>query len=229
MTTTSQEAMKPMSDPTAHPKIRGSAQQTLYTCLDYGLRLLHPFMPFVTEELWQRLPRRANDSQSIMVASYPTQVCIFPTLELPRLYPPSFPQDIDFVFEEAEQRFDLVFSVIRTGRSLAAAYNLQSDIQRKFFACCVYSFSNGPLVFVHTSNSEEAELFQSQTSTMTSLIKGCTKVVTIQNMSHLPAGCGSATLSPTVVVYLLVQAGFTDHIEIKYNAHGLTGSRRLGG
>lgn len=51
---------------------RKSAQQTLYICLDYGLRILHPFMPFVTEELWQRLPRRPNDSTpSIMVAEFP--------------------------------------------------------------------------------------------------------------------------------------------------------------
>lgn len=67
--------MKPMTDETAPAARKASAQQTLYTCLDYGLRLLHPFMPFVTEELWQRLPRRPNDSTpSIMVASYPISV-----------------------------------------------------------------------------------------------------------------------------------------------------------
>jgi isoleucyl-tRNA synthetase len=65
-----------MTDPAADPKVRISAQQTLHTCLDYGLRLLHPFMPFVTEELWQRLPRRPNDPPSIMVSQYPTHVCI---------------------------------------------------------------------------------------------------------------------------------------------------------
>uniref|UniRef100_A0A8C4WL62 Valine--tRNA ligase n=1 Tax=Gopherus evgoodei TaxID=1825980 RepID=A0A8C4WL62_9SAUR len=36
-----------------------AARCTLYTCLDAGLRLLSPFMPFVSEELFQRLPRRA--------------------------------------------------------------------------------------------------------------------------------------------------------------------------
>ena len=67
--------MKPMTDESASAETRESAQQTLYTCLDQGLRLLHPFMPFVTEELWQRLPRRPNDATpSIMVAKYPVFV-----------------------------------------------------------------------------------------------------------------------------------------------------------
>jgi len=43
--------------------------------LDTALRLLHPFMPFVTEELWQnlkrRLPAAGNEAASIMVAAYP--------------------------------------------------------------------------------------------------------------------------------------------------------------
>jgi valyl-tRNA synthetase len=34
-------------------------------------RLLHPFMPFITEELWQRLPQRESATESIMVARYP--------------------------------------------------------------------------------------------------------------------------------------------------------------
>jgi hypothetical protein len=33
------------------------------------------------------------------------------------------------VFDEADKQFDLLFSGIRAGRSLAASYNLQSDIQ----------------------------------------------------------------------------------------------------
>lgn len=48
-------------------------RQTLYTCLEVGLRLLSPLMPFVTEELYQRLPRRKplSDPPSICVTSYP--------------------------------------------------------------------------------------------------------------------------------------------------------------
>lgn len=67
--------MKPMTEELASAVTKRSAQQTLYTCLDFGLRLLHPFMPFVTEELWQRLPRRATDLRSIMLMSYPVSVC----------------------------------------------------------------------------------------------------------------------------------------------------------
>jgi valyl-tRNA synthetase len=64
-----------MTDKATSATMRRSVQQTLYTCLDHGLRLLHPFMPFVTEELWQRLPRRPNDSTpSIMISSYPVSV-----------------------------------------------------------------------------------------------------------------------------------------------------------
>jgi valyl-tRNA synthetase len=51
-----------------------TAQATLYRALEVGLRLLSPFMPFITEELYQRLPRPEevrNNISSICVAPYP--------------------------------------------------------------------------------------------------------------------------------------------------------------
>lgn len=49
-----------------------TAQVTLYRCLETGLKCLSPFMPFITEELFQRLPRQdADQIASICVASYP--------------------------------------------------------------------------------------------------------------------------------------------------------------
>jgi valyl-tRNA synthetase len=70
-----QEAIKDITAPDAPLEARRSAQHTLYTVLDNGLRLLHPVMPFVTEELWQRLPRRPTDAtKSIMLARYPEAV-----------------------------------------------------------------------------------------------------------------------------------------------------------
>ena len=50
------------------PAQRLQTQHTLVEVLEATLRLLHPFMPFITEEIWQRLPHAGD---SIMVAPYP--------------------------------------------------------------------------------------------------------------------------------------------------------------
>jgi valyl-tRNA synthetase len=50
------------------PARRLRTQHTLVQALETTLRLLHPFMPFITEEIWQRLP---HAGESIMVAPYP--------------------------------------------------------------------------------------------------------------------------------------------------------------
>lgn len=44
------------------------ARRTLVYVLDCGLRLLHPFMPYVTEAIWQRLP---HEGSSLMLAAWP--------------------------------------------------------------------------------------------------------------------------------------------------------------
>jgi len=48
---------------------REESQPILEKVFEESLRLLHPFMPFITEELWQKLPNKT--SESIMVASWP--------------------------------------------------------------------------------------------------------------------------------------------------------------
>ncbi|HYT49634.1 MAG TPA: valine--tRNA ligase [Pyrinomonadaceae bacterium] len=59
---------------------RGTARARLITILEQSLRLLHPFMPYLTEELWQRLPVKHSDlmheayagaEPSIMLAAFP--------------------------------------------------------------------------------------------------------------------------------------------------------------
>lgn len=47
-----------------------AAWRNLFAVFEYALRLLHPFMPFVTEELWQRLPQAAG-AKSISLESFP--------------------------------------------------------------------------------------------------------------------------------------------------------------
>src|SRR5712675_2272166 len=53
------------------PAERAGAQSALLQSLEGALRLLHPFMPFVTEEVWQRLPKRRGHAPSIMIERYP--------------------------------------------------------------------------------------------------------------------------------------------------------------
>jgi len=50
-----------------------SRQYTLYTILTTTLKLLHPFMPFITEEIWQSLPKESKmkDVDMLMVAPWP--------------------------------------------------------------------------------------------------------------------------------------------------------------
>jgi len=83
-----------------------SALDTLYTVLDTALRMLHPFMPFVTEELWQRLPRRPGDkTPSITVSSYPEY-------------------DAKLDDPEAEAAYDIVLGTSKGIRSLTSEYRI---------------------------------------------------------------------------------------------------------
>jgi len=96
-------------------KIRLRSQLTpsplpfLANTLEKSLRLLHPFMPFVTEELWQslkqRLPTKDQMPASIMIASYP--------LADDKAFAP-----------EAERVMDSVIEVVRSIRNVRAQYKV---------------------------------------------------------------------------------------------------------
>ncbi|EFA76256.1 valyl tRNA synthetase [Heterostelium album PN500] len=84
-------------------------KDTLYTCIDIGLKLLHPFMPYLSEELYQSIPRRPSDSiATIMLCKYPSTVAEWnnPSIE-----------------EEMTKCQD----IIRAIRSLRTKYNVASN------------------------------------------------------------------------------------------------------
>ena len=89
---------------------------TLYTCLEHFLRLAHPIMPFVTEELWQRLPNRSamNGPESIMISAYPES-------------------SGDWVQEGAEKDMDFIKSAVHAARSLRADYKVPNHVQATFY------------------------------------------------------------------------------------------------
>lgn len=69
--------------------------------LDQTMRLLHPFMPFITEEIWQHLP---HEGQSITVAPWPTV-------------------NVAFDFNEDAKSMQLLMDIIRSVRNIRAEVN----------------------------------------------------------------------------------------------------------
>ncbi|MGD0274653.1 MAG: valine--tRNA ligase [Syntrophales bacterium] len=63
------ELAKPVLYGNGSPERRFAAQQALHLVLKTSLKLLHPFMPFVTEEIWQGL---VQDKVAIMISPFPT-------------------------------------------------------------------------------------------------------------------------------------------------------------
>jgi valyl-tRNA synthetase len=60
-----------LADPNAAVNARAATWSVLAWSLDAYLRLLHPIMPFLTEEAWSHLPHRADDGSFLMVSSWP--------------------------------------------------------------------------------------------------------------------------------------------------------------
>merc|ERR1719500_572117 len=84
-----------------------TARNVLYFCLDAALRLISPFMPFISEELFQRLPRWSNkEPPSIMVTPSP------PTTTTP------------YRNTQVEAEVELIQKIVGVVRSTRADYNI---------------------------------------------------------------------------------------------------------
>jgi valyl-tRNA synthetase len=67
------ELAKPvLREEAADSEVARETRATLAHVLEGSLRLLHPLMPFITEELWQRVPRPTSRGASIAFGPYPT-------------------------------------------------------------------------------------------------------------------------------------------------------------
>jgi valyl-tRNA synthetase len=91
---------------------RWKIQGALVTALETAMRLLHPFMPFVTEEIWQQLPKASGAPQSIMITLYPVR-------------------DVRFYDDASEASMALVQKVIVALRGIRAEKNIHSATKIK--------------------------------------------------------------------------------------------------
>ena len=89
------------------------AQQVLCWVLTEMLKLLHPFMPFITEEIWQSLPH-AGEGPSIMVAKWPV-----------------YDEKLSFAQEEAD--FQKVMDLIKAIRNQRAEMNIPPAKKAKVY------------------------------------------------------------------------------------------------
>jgi len=96
----------------ANPDAALAAWRNLFAVFEAALRLLHPFMPFLTEELWHRLPQRAG-ARSIALEAFPD--------------PPASRQDA-----EAEAEVSLLQEIIVAARNVRA--EMKIDPKRRVAA-----------------------------------------------------------------------------------------------
>jgi valyl-tRNA synthetase len=90
------------------------AWKNLFAAYEAALRLLHPFMPFLTEELWHQLPQKAG-AKSIALDKFPEARA-------------------DWKNAAAQEEFELIQQVIAAARNIRA--ELKLDPKRKVPADC---------------------------------------------------------------------------------------------
>ena len=92
---------------------RYAAQKTLVEVLRGSMELLHPFMPFITEEIWQHLP---HEGETIMLAKWPEQ-------------------EESLISAEIDKQMELTIEVIRAIRNLRSEMNVPLGKKAEVIIC----------------------------------------------------------------------------------------------
>lgn len=140
----------------------GAVKAVLIYVMDKMLKLLHPFIPFVTEEIWQALP---HDGESIMISEWPKP-------------------DDTLTFEADERGFETIKDAIRAIRNRRAEMNVPPSKKAKAYveAADTSLFEKGALYMQRLASCSEVE-------TGTSFnIEGAVSIVTPAATIYIPMG-----------------------------------------
>ncbi len=96
----------------ANAEAQDETRLVLWLVLKQSLALLHPFAPFITEELWSYLPKSESESRELIISDYPV--------------PGTFSLDV-----EAEEQVDNLIEVIKGIRNMRAEVNIPTGKREK--------------------------------------------------------------------------------------------------
>ncbi|KAG8127787.1 hypothetical protein E2320_014674 [Naja naja] len=177
------ESVKPILR-TGDPVRLLSTQQTLYNCVDLALRLLSPFMPFLTEELWQRLPKtHLESSPSICVARYPSREHLR-----------------HWCNPEEEANFLLVQQIIQVIRCMRATYQLTKARPTVYLACS------------ETAPWAAYEKYQEPLQTLS--LAGSVNILPNSEEVDLPLNCLAVKVNGHTSIYMDLQDLVDPHKEL---------------
>ena len=143
-------------------KAAQTARDMLVYIMSNTLKLLHPFMPFITEEIWQTLP---HEGESIMISDWPV-----------------YKEEFDFSVEE--QEMDRIMEAVRAIRNRRAEMNVPPSKKAKYFIATAYkdTFEKAGIFMQRLASCSEAEIGDSFE------IDGAVCIVTADAKIYIPLG-----------------------------------------
>lgn len=137
-----------------------NARQVLVWVLEKTLRLLHPFMPYITEEIWQTLP---HEGETIMLSKYPEY-------------------DENLNFPQAAKEMESVMDAIKAIRNRRQEMNVPPSRKAKVYIATKLSdvFANGSKFICKLASASEVEIGESFE------IEGAVTVVTTDAKIYIP-------------------------------------------
>ena len=119
-------------------KAAQTARDMLVYIMSNTLKLLHPFMPFITEEIWQTLP---HDGESIMISEWPV-----------------YKDEHNFSVEE--QEMDRIMEAVRAIRNRRAEMNVPPSKKAKYYIATAHkdTFEKAGIFMQRLASCSEAEI-----------------------------------------------------------------------